>query len=53
MDKIDQAAFSGPGFLTNMENSSVKKKERLVSQILETKFHTKPAEEPDTDKEVR
>jgi hypothetical protein len=53
MDKVDQAASSEPGFSTNMVNSSVKKKERLVAQILATKFHTDPATEPEADKEVR
>ena len=53
MDKTDQAASSEPGFSTNMVNSSVKRKERLVAQILATKFHTKPATEPEEDKEVR
>jgi hypothetical protein len=42
MDKVDQATSSEPGFSTNMVNSSVKKKERLVAQILATKFHTNP-----------
>jgi hypothetical protein len=53
MDKVDQAASSEPGFSTNMVNSSVNKKERLVAWILATKFHTNPATEPETDKEVR
>jgi hypothetical protein len=46
MDKADQVASSEPGFSTNMTNSSLKKKEKLVARILATKFHTKPAEEP-------
>jgi hypothetical protein len=53
MDKVDQAAPSEPGFSTNMVNSSVNKKERLVAQILATKFHTDPATEPEADKEIR
>jgi hypothetical protein len=53
MDKADQAAPSEPGFSTNMVNSSVNKKERLVAQILATKFHTDPATEPEADKEIR
>jgi hypothetical protein len=36
-----------------MENSSAKKKERSVTQILATKFHTAPTIEPEADKEVR
>jgi hypothetical protein len=38
--KPDQVASSEPGFSTNMTNSSMKKKEKLVAQILATKFHT-------------
>ena len=53
MDKTDQAASSEPGYSNNMTNLSVKKKEKLVARILATKFHTKPTEEPGSDKEVR
>jgi hypothetical protein len=31
MDKTNQVAFSEPGFSTNMTNSSLKKKEKLVA----------------------
>jgi hypothetical protein len=31
--RIDQVAFSEPGFSTNMTNSSMKKKEKLVANI--------------------
>ena len=40
MDKADQITSSEPGFSTNMANSSVNKKERLVAHILAKKFHT-------------
>ena len=53
MNTTDQVASSEPGFSTNMTKSSLKKKEMLVAQILATKFHTKPAEDPGVDKEVR
>jgi hypothetical protein len=53
MDKADRAAFSEPGFSTNMTNSSLKKREKLVARILATKFYTKPSGEPGADKEVR
>jgi hypothetical protein len=53
MDKEDQVAFIEPGFSTNMTNSSLKNKEKLVARILATKFHTKPAGEPGADKGVR
>jgi hypothetical protein len=52
MDKEDQVASSEPEFSTNMTNSSLKKKEKLVVGILATKFHTKPLEESKADKEV-
>ena len=53
MDKADQTTSSEPRFSTNMANSSVNTKERLVAQILATKFHTNPTTEPETDKEIR
>jgi len=46
MDTTDQVASSEPGFSTNMTNSSMKKKEKLVAQILATEFHTKFVDEP-------
>jgi hypothetical protein len=52
MDKFDQTTSSKPGFSTNMENSSMNKRGRLVAQILATKFHTDPAREPEADKEI-
>jgi hypothetical protein len=36
-----------------MKNSSMKKKEKLVAQILATKFHTKSADEPWSGGEIR
>jgi hypothetical protein len=53
MDKVDPMASNEPEFSTNMTDSSLKKKEKLVAWVLATKFHTKPAEEPEADKEVR
>ena len=53
IDKADLMASNEPKFSTNIIDSSLKKKEKLVARILATKFHTKHAEEPDTDKEVR
>jgi hypothetical protein len=52
MDETNQAASSELGYSNNMTNLSVKRK-KILSQILATKFHTKPAEEPEADKEVR
>jgi hypothetical protein len=52
LDKDDQEASSELEFSTNMVNSSVNMKERLVAQILVTKFHIDPATEPEADKEV-
>jgi hypothetical protein len=53
MDTTDQVAFNEPGFSTNMTNSSTKKKEKLVAQILATKFHTKPVDEPWSGGEIK
>jgi hypothetical protein len=53
MDTTDQVASSEPGFSTNMTNSSLKKREKLVARILATKFYTKPSGEPGADEEVR
>jgi hypothetical protein len=50
---MDQGASSELGYSNNMTNLSMKKKENLVARILAMKFHTKPAEEPGVDKEVR
>jgi hypothetical protein len=52
MDKIDQEVSNDIGFSTNMKNSSLKKKDKMVAQILATKFHTKFVEEPRANKEV-
>jgi hypothetical protein len=53
IDKEHQVASSEPRLSTNMKNSSLKKKEKLVVWILATKFHTNPTEEPKVDKEFR
>jgi hypothetical protein len=49
MYKENRVAFSEPRFSMNMTNSSLKKKEKLGSQILATEFHTKPGGEPGVD----
>jgi len=53
MDMIDKVAFIEPIFSTKMRNSSTKKKEKLVVQILATKFHTKSMNEPWSDEEIK
>jgi hypothetical protein len=53
MDTIDQVASSEPVFSTNMTNSSLKKRVKLVARILATKFYTKPSGEPGADEKVR
>jgi hypothetical protein len=53
MDMTDQVAFNEPGFSTNMTNSSMKKKEKLVARILAMKFYTMPSGEPGADEEVK
>jgi hypothetical protein len=45
-------ASSEPIFSTNMTNSSLKKRQKLVAQILATKFYTKPSGEPGVNQEV-
>jgi hypothetical protein len=47
MEKTDPTAFSEPGYSNNLTKLSMKKKEKLVARILATKFHTKPADEPE------
>jgi hypothetical protein len=42
----NQIVSSTIGFSTNMSSLSINKGERLVAQILATKFHTKPVTEP-------
>ena len=53
MDTKDQVPFNEPGFSTNITNSSTKKKEKLVAQILATKFHTTPVDEPWSGEEIK
>jgi hypothetical protein len=48
MDKANQTVSSKTGFSTNMASLSMSKKERLIAQILATKFHTDPATEPES-----
>jgi hypothetical protein len=52
IDTTDQVASSELGFSTNMTNSLLKKREKLVARILATKFYTKPLGEPGADEEV-
>ena len=53
MDTMDQVASSEPGSSTNMTNSSLKEREKLVAQILAMKFYTKPLGEPGVNEEVK
>jgi hypothetical protein len=52
MDMTDQVASSEPGFSTNMTNSSLNKREKLVARILAMEFYTKPSGELGADEEV-
>jgi hypothetical protein len=52
MDATNQVASSEPGLSTNMTNSSLNKREKLVARILATKFYTTPLGEPGADEEV-
>jgi hypothetical protein len=49
MDQADQTTFSEARFSTNMENPSMSKKEKSITWILATKFHTNPATEPKSE----
>ena len=53
MEKKDQVAFKKPGNSNTMTKLSIKKKERHVVQLLETKFLTKTADEPGSGEEIR
>lgn len=53
MDKADQATSNEPRFSTNMINSSMEKKEKLVVKILAMKFHTKSVDETWLGGEIR
>jgi hypothetical protein len=46
MDKANQMISSEIGFSNNMASLSTSKEERLIAQILATKFHTDPATKP-------
>ena len=45
MDNANRTVSNTTGFSTNMSSLSMSKRERLVVQILETKFCTKPMTE--------
>jgi hypothetical protein len=49
MDKANQTISIETGFSTNMASLSTSKEERLIAQILATKFHTDPATEPESE----
>jgi hypothetical protein len=53
MEKTDPMAFRKLGCSNNLTKSLMEKKENLVVQILATKFHTEPADEPRASKEIR
>jgi hypothetical protein len=48
MDEANQTISSEIGFSTNMASLSMSKKEKLIAQILATKFHTDPMTEPES-----
>jgi hypothetical protein len=43
MDEANRTISSETKFSTNMENLSMSEKEKLIAQILASKFHTDPA----------
>jgi hypothetical protein len=45
MEKTYPSAFIELGYSNNLEKLSMKKKEKIVTRILATKFHTKPTYE--------
>jgi hypothetical protein len=49
MDQDDQTTYSEIGFSTNMENPFMSKKEKSITRILATKFHTDPVTEPKSE----
>jgi hypothetical protein len=49
MDKANQMISSETRFSNNMASSSASKEERLIAQILSTKFHTDPVTEPELE----
>jgi hypothetical protein len=53
MEKTDPTAFNKLGYSNNLTKLSMKKKEKLVVQILATKFHTKSVDEPGSGEEIR
>jgi hypothetical protein len=48
MDQANQTVSSKTEFSTNMASLSMSKKERMIAQILATKFHIDPATEPES-----
>jgi hypothetical protein len=48
MDNVHQTVSGTTGFSTNVPGLSISKKERWVTQILATKFHTEPATETES-----
>jgi hypothetical protein len=46
MDQANQTVSNKIEFSTNMASLSMSKKERMIAQILATKFHIDPAKEP-------
>jgi hypothetical protein len=53
MDKTDLTTFNKPGYSNNLTKLLVKKKEKLVVQILASKFHTKSADEQGVGEEIK
>jgi hypothetical protein len=49
MDNVHQTVSDTMGFSTNVSGLSISKIERLVMQILTTKFHTEPVIETETE----
>jgi hypothetical protein len=49
MDKANQTTSIETWFSTNMASLSTSKEERLIAQILATKFHTDPVTEPESE----
>jgi hypothetical protein len=53
MEKKESTNFNKLRNSNSMTKLSIKKKERLVVQILATQFHTKYVDEPESDEEIR
>jgi hypothetical protein len=48
MDEANQTIASETGFSNNMASLSMSKKEKLIAQILVSKFHTDPVTKPES-----